>query len=263
MTRWLSWIAAGMTLAIAHTAQAELRPHRAEYSLRLGSAANALRIGNAVQELTLDCEAWHIRREVNAEAALTPSLKVKVSSQLTGDEDRAGNAFQYRTLVVQNGVERKTRGSVRREGDAIRATVETPDGTDDSTLPPSTLMPVAAVDSLVEALAAGKTAFPLVMFAAEGSGEAFRFDVRSIPAEALPSTPPAETKVAVPSARSWAVAMAVTRAGAADQKPLMTVRLQVFESGVLDRLVIDAGVVTVAAYLQTLQMAEMPECPRR
>ena len=41
-------------------------------------------------------------------------------------------------------------------------------------------------------------------------------------------------------------------------KPLMTVRLQVYDTGVLDRVVIDAGIVTVAAYLHSLQMADAP-----
>ena len=254
--------AAGLAFATASTAQAELRPHRADYSLRLGTAANAPRIGTAVQELTLDCEGWRIRREIIAEAALTPSLKVKVSSQLTGEEDRTGNAFRYRTLVVLNGAERQTRGNVRRDGDTIRATIETPDGTDESTLPPSTLMPLAAVGRLLEQLAAAQSSFPFVMFAAEG-GEAFRFDAKLIGPAALPSTPPSEKSVVVPSTRSWPVAMAVTRAAAEDLKPLLSVRAQVFESGVLDRLVIDAGVVTVTAYLQDLRMSEMPDCPAR
>lgn len=262
MKPWLSVVAAGVALAVANAAQAELRPHRAKYSLRLGTAANSPRIGNALQELTLDCKGWHIRREVVAEAALTPSLRVKVSSQLTGDEDRAGNVFRYRSVVVQNGAERETRGSVRREGDTIRTTVESADGTDESILPRSTLMPLAAVGNLVEWLAAGKSFFPFLMFAAEGAGEALRFDVKPISPEALPATPPAEKRLIVPS-RSWPVGMAVTRAGAEDQKAFMSVRAQVFESGVLDRLVIDAGVVTVTAYLQALHMSEMPDCPDR
>lgn len=263
MKPWLSVLAAAAALAIANTAQAQLQPHRAEYSLRLGTAANAPRIGNAVQELTLDCKGWHIRREVSVEAALTPSLKIKVSSQLTGNEDLAGDAFRYQTVVVQNGAERGTRGSVRRDGDTVRTRVETPDGTEEATLPPATLMPLAAVGRLLEGFAGGKSTFPVVTFAAEGAGEALRFDVKLIGPKALPSTPPAEKQLVVPSARSWPAAMAVTRAGAEAQKPFMSVRAQVFESGVLDRLVIDAGIVTVTAYLQSLQMSEMPDCPGR
>ena len=52
--------------------------------------------------------------------------------------------------------------------------------------------------------------------------------------------------------------MTVTRADAEAGKPLMTVRLQVYDTGVLDRVVIDAGIVTVAAYLHSLQMADAP-----
>ena len=180
-----------------------------KYSLRLGTAANAPRIGNAIQELTLHCKGWRIRREMIAEAALTPSLKVKVSSLLTGEEDRAGNAFRYRTLVVQ------TAPSARRVATFVARATKSGQRSKRRTEPTSTpaqltLMPLAAVGNLVERLAAGQSSPPLVMFAAEG-GEAFRLDVRLIGPEALPSTPPSEKTVVVPSGRSWPVAMPVSR----------------------------------------------------
>jgi hypothetical protein len=267
MPRWCLPAATPLVLALAFAlpspAQAELRPHRAEYSLRLGTAANSPRIGKAAQELALDCEGWHSRRDVEAAAAITPSLQVKVLSILTGDEDRAGNRFHYRAVVTQNGARQETRGSVRRDGEEARATIEAPDGSHTTDLPSSTLMPLAAVGKLVERLAAGESTFSLVMFTAEGAGEALRFDVKPAEPRALPSTPPSEAEVTVPAGKSWAVAMTVTRAGDEERKPLMTVRAQVFDTGVLDRLVIDAGIVTVTAYLRSLQMAEMPDCARR
>ncbi len=36
----------------------------------------------------------------------------------------------------------------------------------------------------------------------------------------------------------------------------------IFESGVLERLIVDAGGFTIAAYLQTLEMREAPRCAR-
>jgi hypothetical protein len=252
------FLTAALAVTLVAPAHAQLRPHRAEYSLRLGTAANSPRIGKAVQEVTLDCDGWHMRREITASAALTPSLQVKVRSILTGDEDRAGKGFRYHSAVTQNGTLHETGGTVRHDGEAIRATIEAPDHTDTTTLPPATLMPVAAVGSLVQRLSAGDSAFQLMMFSAEGVGEAFRFDVKPIELTALPRTPPSEQDVAVPAARSWPVSMTVTRADAEPGKPMMNVRLQVYDTGVLDRVVIDAGIVTIVAYLQSLQMAEVP-----
>ena len=251
-------LAVVLAVTLGGPAHAQLRPHRAEYSLRLGTAANSPRIGKAVQEMTLDCDGWHMRREVTVSAALTPSLQVKVHSILEGDEDRTGQGFRYHSAVTQNGTLHESSGTVRHDGETIRATIEAPDRTDTTTLPPSTLMPVTAVDSLVKRLSAGDSAFQLTMFSADGVGEAFRFDVKPIEPTALPRKPPSEEDGAVPAARSWPVSMTVTRADAEAGKPLMTVRLQVYDTGVLDRVVIDAGIVTVAAYLHSLQMADAP-----
>lgn len=263
MKRGISIVAAGMVLAMANTVHAQLRPHRAEYSLRLGTAANAPRIGTAVQELTLDCNGWNIRRDVVSETDLTPSLKIKLSSRLTGSEDVSGNSFRYRAVIGQNGVEHETRGNVHRDGDLTRATIESSDRKGESVLPTSALMPLAAVGDLIRELAAGRTSFSLVSFVAEGGGEVVRFDVKVIDAASLQSTPPAERQVDEPDKRSWPVALTVTRVDAEKQKPLTSIRMQVFETGVLDRLVIDAGPVTVTAYLRGLHMLERPDCPRK
>ena len=63
-----------------------MQPHRAEYALRLGVAANAPRIGTAVQDLTLDCAGWRLKRDINTEIALTPSWKISLASKLDGEE---------------------------------------------------------------------------------------------------------------------------------------------------------------------------------
>jgi hypothetical protein len=41
----------------------------------------------------------------------------------------------------------------------------------------------------------------------------------------------------------------------------VTLRGRLFDSGVIDGLVADAGVVTVAAHLRDLRMHEVPACP--
>ena len=47
-----------------------------------------------------------------------------------------------------------------------------------------------------------------------------------------------------------------------DERPLFTVSALVFESGVLDRLTIDTGLVTLAADLQAVELRPQPTCPK-
>lgn len=262
--RALLALAAGACVALgsASSAQAELRPYRAEYSLRLGTAANATRVGKAVQDVTLACDGWHFRRDVRAEVALTPSLQIKVLLRTSGEEDRGGDTLSYRSLLSVNGAERKTEGQVRRDGEALRATIETPDGTERPELPDGTLLPVAAIAGLVDRLAAGDTLFPLSMFTPDGAGKEIEFEIRKAEADTLQATPPAEKHIDVPAARSWPVAATILRVGGQEQKPPITVRAQVFDNGVIDRLAIDAGVVTVTAYLRALEMHDVPACAK-
>ena len=260
MSRGVCFFVAAALLA-PHLSWAQMQPHRAEYSLRLGTALNAPRIGVAIQDITLDCAGWHIKRDVSSELAFTPSLKVSIASKFNGEEERNGNAFRYHSVQVQNGAERETDGKVRRIDGETHVDIVSPDGPQHLVLPPPTLMPVAAVSHLVDRLHAGAASFPALMFGAEAMGEAFLVDVKELEPDALQAAPPALKPVAVPATRSWAVLMTFTRARQQDQKPLLSVRARVFNSGILDRLTVDAGVVIVTANLQALEMHEPPVCP--
>jgi envelope integrity protein B len=242
-------------------ARAEMRPHRAEYTLRLGTALNATRIGTAVQEATLDCTAWHIRRDINVEFSLTPSLKIGIASRMEGEERRDGTGFTWRATQAFNGSESEVRGTAKREDGAWKVEVATQSGTDRSTLPPLTLMPVAAVDYAVKRLAMGSESFPVLMFGGEATGTAFLIDVKRVANGAREPTPPSQQPVEVPG-QSWPVALTVSRVGQPEGKPILSLRLRLFDTGILDRVVVDAGPVTVAAHLQSLQMQEPPNCPR-
>jgi EipB-like len=238
----------------------QLRPHRAEYTLRLGTALNATRIGTVVQDIVLTCDGWRIRRELGIDASLTPSFKVSFTSRLEGDELR-GKGFAWRALQAVNGTEREVKGKVERKDGAWQVDRTTPDGPQQSPLPSLTLMPVAAVDWLLRRLAGGSESFPLLLFVPEADGGAFLLDVKRAAAGAADVTPPSQRRVEVPGTRSWPFALAVTRPGAGNGKPLVTLRGRLFDSGVIDGLVADAGVVTVAAHLRDLQMHEAPACP--
>ena len=231
-----------------------MQPHRAEYALRLGIAANAPRVGRAVQDINFDCTTWELDREVTTELALTPTLKISLASRLNGEESRSGNTYRYRTIQIQNGVERTTRGAVERLDGETRVEIVTPDGPDRQVLPLQTLMPIAAIGQVVDQLEAGATSFTLLMFAAEAPSAAFQLDVKQLGAGALPAVPPALEPVPAPPGRSWPVQITVTGLGQQAQKPPLSVRARIFSSGVLERMVIEAGPVTLTAYLQFLQM---------
>ena len=254
MTRRGRWLVLAGALLAPHPILAQIQPHRAEYALRLGIAANAPRVGTAVQDINFDCTAWDLDREVATELALTPTMKFSLASRLNGRESRSGNSFQYRTVRIQNGVESTTRGEVERLDGETRVGIVTPDGLERQVLPPQTLMPIAAIGQAVDRLDAGATSFTLLMFAAEATTAAFQLDVKQLADDALPAVPPALKPVPAPPGRSWPVQLTVTGLGQPPQKPLLLARARIFSSGVLERMVVEAGPVTITAYLQSLQM---------
>lgn len=55
--------------------------------------------------------------------------------------------------------------------------------------------------------------------------------------------------------------MTFTRGRNQDQRPLFSVSAKVFDTGVLDRLTVDTGLLKVSADLQSLEMHKAPTCP--
>ena len=253
-------LVAAAALLMASPAGAQMQPHRADYTLRLGTALNATRIGTIVQDIELTCDGWRIRRELIVDASLTPSFKVSFTSRLQGDEPRS-KGLTWHAVQVLNGAEREVRGTVEKKDGAWQVDRTTPDGPQPSVLPSFTHMPVAAVDWLLRRLAGASESFPLLVFVPEAEGGAFLLDVKRAAAGAADMTPPSQRRVEVPAKQSWPFSMAVTRAGRSDTKPIVTLRGRLHDSGVMDGLVADAGVITVAAHLRDLQMREAPACP--
>ncbi len=250
----------GVVLA-PHGASAQLQPHHAEYVVRLGTAANAPRVGRVMQDITLDCKGWHIRRDFTSEIALTPSLKVTLAAQLDGEEKRDGEGFLYRTALNANGDQSDTSGKVLWADGEFHADIESSKGPAHIVLPSPTLMPVATVGYLVDRLQAKVAAFPAFMFSAEAMGDTFRIDVKELGQKALKPPPPVVKPVVVPATQFWPVSMAFTRLGQDTKDPLFSMRAKLYNTGVLDRMTVDAGIVSVMADLQTLEMHETPNCP--
>jgi hypothetical protein len=257
----LGFLLLGVLLA-PQAAWAQLQPHRAEYVVRLGTAANAPRVGRLLQDITLDCKGWHIKRDFASEIALTPSLKVSLAAQLDGDERRDGEGFLYRTALNANGDKQDTRGKVLWANGEFHADIESSKGPAHIVLPAPTLMPVATVDYMVEHLRAKIASFPTFMFSAEAMGDTFRIDVRELDQKALKPPPPVVKPVVVPENKFWPVSMTFTRLGQDTAAPLFSMRAKLYNSGVLDRLTVDAGIISMMADMQDLEMHERPSCPK-
>lgn len=241
-------------------AAAEVQPHRAEYTLRLGAAANAPRIGTAVHDLTQDCAGWHLKRDIKTEIALTASWKLSLASKLDSEETR--NAFRYGLVQTQNGNPRDVKGRVQRQGGETKAEIVF--GTSPPSLfvlPPPTLLPTAAIGHLIERLAAKAASFPALMFDPEVTGDVFLVEVTEQDRAAVRGARPADKPVTLPQGKSWPVFMNFSR-GRQDQKPLFSVTALVFDNGVLDRLTVDTGLLSVTADLASLEMRKAPACPR-
>ncbi len=260
MRKLVCFLAAFAALG-APGAGAQMLPHHAEYALRLGIAANAPRVGTAIEDLTQDCGSWHLKRDIRTEIAITTSWKLSLVSRLDGEERRDGSDFRFRTVQSQNGAEHVLRGRVRRTPKDVRADIDYPSGPQQLVLPPPTLMPVAALNKVIERLRAGAASFPTMTFDAEVIGDAFLVDVDQLDPGVLRSPPPGEPPVAVPG-HSWPVFMSFTRGRDQQQRPLFTLKAQLFDSGILDRLTVETGLVTVTADLTALEVRKPPACPR-
>jgi EipB-like len=249
--------------AVSPAAWAQVQPHRAEYALRLGAAANAPRIGTAVHDLSQDCAGWHLKRDIKTEIALTTSWKMSLASKMDGDEPRNSNGFRFSTVQIQNGSQREIKGRVQRKAGETRAEIVLAGSPPNQfVLPPPTLMPVAAIDHLIQRLQANAASFPALMFDGEVIGDAFLIDVTEQDRTQLRAARPADQPVAMPAAKSWPVFMTFTRGREQDQRPLFTVSALIFDNGVLDRLTVETGLLSVTADLQALEMRPAPVCPR-
>ena len=101
-----------------------------------------------------------------------------------------------------------------------------------------------------------------VMFDGEVIGDAFLIDVTEQDRAQLRAARPADEPVVLPAGKSWPVFMTFTRGRQQDQRPLFTVSALVFNNGVLDRLTVETGLLSVTADLQALEMRPAPVCPR-
>ncbi|HYC63765.1 MAG TPA: hypothetical protein VEC14_03455, partial [Reyranellaceae bacterium] len=114
----------------------------------------------------------------------------------------------------------------------------------------------------IERLKAGALSFPALMYDAEVIHDGFLVDVSVLEKDTLRAARPSDRPVAVPEGRSWPLSLTFTRVRQQQTNPLFTVTALVWESGILDRLTVNTGLVSVTADLQTLDVRKPPVCPR-
>ena len=148
---------------------------------------------------------------------------------------------------------------MRKAGEELRAEIVTAAGASQVVLPPATLMPVASIGHVIERLRGGVASFAALAFNAEVIADAFRVDITRLKSGTIRRRRPADKPVAI-AGRYWPVAMSFSRGRDRQQKPLFTLSAQLFESGVLDRVTVETGMVTVTADLQALEMRKPPSC---
>ena len=168
----------------------------------------------------LDCSGWHLKRDIKTEIALTASWKMSLASKLDGQEPKSGNAFRFSTVQVQNGSEREIKGRVQRQAGELKAEIVQPAPPPNQFVPPPpTLMPVAAVDHLIERLRANAASFPALMFDAEVMGDAFLIDVTEQQRSQLRAGRPADKPETAPKGKSWPVFMTSRAAASRTRGP--------------------------------------------
>ena len=148
---------------------------------------------------------------------------------------------------------------MQRQGDGLNAEIDAPSGVSHLALPAPTFMPVSWVRHLIAKLSDHSAPFAGFLFDAEGTRDAFKVDVKRADRE-LRRRPPADKPIAI-DGEWWPVSLSFAKRETPDKR-LFTLTAQLYETGVVDRLTIDAGVAVVAADLRSLRMHEIPACAR-
>ncbi|MBV9835063.1 MAG: DUF1849 family protein [Alphaproteobacteria bacterium] len=248
------------TLLVATSVQAaDLVPHRAEYVVRLGTAINGAQIGTARQRLSFDCRHWRIERDVGFSFVLTAMLRYSTESRLRGEQTASGSAFTYELERRVNDYPERITGKATSSAVGGTAEIKLPARTIDFAMPGGTALPVAAIAEAIDRLKAGQTAFSFTLFDPEVTGDVMTVDGGLASPEML-RPPRASSPAAEVNTQAWPVTFAFTRTRFGGQ-PLFTISMLLYDTGVMDRINVSAGLVTAGADLVGLTMEPRPDCP--
>lgn len=248
------------SLPAAPALAADLSPHRAEYVIRLGTAVNGAQIGTARQRLTFDCRKWRIERDVGFEIALTAMLRYSTGSRLRGEETPRGDAFGYELERRINGHPELITG--KATSSAVGGTVEInlPSRLIEFAVPGGTALPVAAIGETIDRLKAGQTAFSFNLFDPEVTSDVMTVDAGLASPDMLRAPRANSPAGALNTSQAWPITIAFSRARFGG-RPLFTLSMLLYDTGVMDRVSVSAGLVTAGADLVSLVMEPQADCP--
>lgn len=246
-------------LASAPTLAADLAPHRAEYVIRLGTAINGAQIGTARQQLSFDCRRWRIERDVGFSFVLTVMLRYSTESRLRGEQTPSGSAFTYELERRVNEYPERISGKATSSPVGGTAEIKLPARSIDFAMPGGTALPVAAISEAIDRLKAGKTAFSFPVFDPEITSDVLTVDGGIASADML-RPPRANSPAGEVNTQAWPVTLAFTRTRLGGP-PLFTLSMLLYDTGVMDRISVSAGLITAGADLVSLVMEPRPDCP--
>jgi hypothetical protein len=238
---------------------ADLAPHRAEYVIRLGTARNGPQIGTARQRLTFDCRNWHIERDVGFEFSLTAMLRYSTESRLRGEETTSGSVFTYMLERRINGHPERATGKATSSRAGGTAEIKLETRTIDFAMPGGTALPVAAIGETIDRLKAGQTAFSFTLFDPEVTSDIMTVDAGLASPDMLRAPRADSPAGALNTSQAWPVTIAFSRTRFGG-RPLFTMSMLLYDTGVMDRISVSAGLVTAGADLATLVMEPRPDC---
>ena len=238
---------------------ADLAPHRAEYVIRLGTAINGAQIGTARQRLSFDCRHWRIERDVGFAFVLTVMLRYSTESRLRGEQTPSGSAFVYDLERRINEYPERIKGKATSSAVGGTAEIKLPARSIDIAMPGGTALPIAAIGEAIDRLKAGQTAFSFTVFDPEVTSDVLTVDGGIASPEML-RPPRVDSPAGEINTQAWPITLAFTRTRFGG-RPIFTLSMLLYDTGVMDRINVSAGLVTAGADLVSLVMEPRPDCP--
>jgi len=238
----------------------ELLPHRAEYRVTVGASENAAPIGSATQTLAACNGGWRLTRDVQASVVLTQNLRFDIGSDLRAEETLAGKTLSYNLRRDMNGErsERSGRVSLTRSGG--KAVLSAPEGRRTLDLPPETVLPVGLIPAAIERLKRGAEIFTLEAFDAEIISDNFLIKGRVIDPQDLPPRFLDGIDPAKVGAKVWPLLLQFHRADRPADPPMFEARLRLHETGVVSRMVLTYGWITLGIDLTRFATLAAGDC---
>ena len=253
----------------------KLAPHRAVYDLELGGTRGASSVaavqGRLVFEFTGNaCEGYtqnmrFVMNVSNRDGGSTLSdLRSTTWENLNGDKYR----FQYNDFQNQEATDETTGDAVREgQGGTVAVSLAKP-GSAKVSLSPGTLFPVQHTIHLLAAALRGDHMMQADLYDGSDKGQKAFFTNSVIgamhPASAASELEPVKNVERLAGLKSWPVTIAYYEAGSdkAEGLPAHEMSFLFYENGVIRKLGIDYGTLTVKGTLAEIEFLEPAKCAK-